>query len=86
MFWNMTYGLAERVVPTNFRHQLCIVMHCRAKLQRTPSFRLYKSIAYTSFHGFEPGGREFESLRVHHSRKFHADLIVGPVKKGRSIR
>jgi hypothetical protein len=50
--------------PTNFRHQLCIVVHCRAKLQRTPSFRLYKSITYTSFCGYEPSGREFESLRA----------------------
>ncbi len=34
---------------------------------------------------FEPGGREFESLRARHSRKFHAGLIVGPALKGRTI-
>ena len=32
--------------PTNFRHQLCIVVHCRAKSQQTPSFRPYRSITY----------------------------------------
>ena len=41
-------------LPTNFRHQLCFVVHCRAKLQRTLSFWSYKSITYTRFHGYEP--------------------------------
>ena len=34
--------------PTIFRHQLCTVMHCGAKLQQTSSFRLYRSTTYSA--------------------------------------
>ena len=35
-------------IPTLFRHQLCFVVHCRAKSQQTPSIRLYRSITYNA--------------------------------------
>jgi hypothetical protein len=33
-------------------------------MQQTSSFWFFKSNAYVNFCGFEPGGREFESLRA----------------------
>ena len=57
-------GLPNPGLPTIFRHQLCFVVHCRAKSQRTPSLSFYISITYSCIRSFEPGGREFESLRA----------------------
>jgi hypothetical protein len=35
-------------LPTNFRHQICFVVHRRSKVQRTSSFGLYRSIIYSA--------------------------------------
>ena len=56
----------EFLFPTLFRHQLCIVVHSRANLQRTPSLSRYISITYSCIRSFEPGGRRFESVRACH--------------------
>ena len=57
-------GVLNSRFPTNFRHQLCFAVHCGADLQRTPSLSCYISITYSCIRSFEPGGREFESLRA----------------------
>jgi hypothetical protein len=62
-------GVLNSRFPTNFRHQLCIVVHCGANLQRTPSLSFYISITYSCIRSFEPGGREFESLRARQMTK-----------------
>ena len=45
--------------------------------QRASSIRPYISISYGSSHGYEPGGREFESLRARHLKQ-RLTLIGGP--------
>ena len=52
--------LVNMAFPTNFRHQLCFVVHCKAKSQQTLSFRPYRSIIYSSFRATNRAVGRFE--------------------------
>lgn len=75
---------APFIVPTLFRQKSCVfVLSPDFFGQRATSLNLYKTISNLPLHGYEPGGREFESLRARHfkshSYKIKWDFLSTPV-------
>jgi hypothetical protein len=63
--------------PTLFRHQLCFVVHCRAKSQQTPSFWPYRLITYNGSRATNRAVGNSKETRQHFRRRRRPDRAKG---------